>query len=492
MQRLTLPVLHLDMATVEEKFTAAVQAIKKLPKDGPFQPSYDMMKRFYGLFKQATEGPCTEARPAFWNAIKKAKWEAWSCLGDMPKTQAQEEYVNEMLKIIETMPQTDEVRNFLRIMGPFFETVTVKEEDIQKSKALPNGDLHLHNGDTNSHENGDSLEASPEINGTDEVLKGRDSNEDAGEISKLGLIHRDSLTVSHLPNGHLKKQDLEVLDSIEESPLTEETEVPPPDQGTADSSHPIFVDEEEHHDLAGDEASSSSGTEDEFCDSMDQPDISVERKVRFADTEQLPVVIESQPLTSTPMAGDRITTEAEVHSIPTDGSHQNSSQRYKKYDGGVPNGHVEIPREFSATSQSNQSDKSSSIRTTPRIKRTVSPKSTMTSPNSAGDSQQYGGRSPAPDEMSEHIAIVLERLQRDMNSVLVRLNSLETLALTRHQLEAQGAVGQDSPSRQVKDKKSSWWPLSNLSMQTVFFILVWPFVVNWILKFLRRRRYPRN
>ncbi|KAJ8036155.1 Acyl-CoA-binding domain-containing protein 5 [Holothuria leucospilota] len=412
------------MATVEEKFTAAVQAIKKLPKDGPFQPSYDMMKRFYGLFKQATEGPCTEARPAFWNAIKKAKWEAWSCLGDMPKTQAQEEYVNEMLKvmivnfkaddvnhmvhIIETMPQTDEVRNFLRIMGPFFETVTVKEEDIQKSKALPNGDLHLHNGDTNSHENGDSLEASPEINGTDEVLKGR---------------------------------------------------VPPPDQGTADSSHPIFVDEEEHHDLAGDEASSSSGTEDEFCDSMDQPDISVERKVRFADTEQLPVVIESQPLTSTPVAGDRITTEAEVHSIPTDGSHQNSSQRYKKYDG---------------------------------VKRTVSPKSTMTSPNSAGDSQQYGGRSPAPDEMSEHIAIVLERLQRDMNSVLVRLNSLETLALTRHQLEAQGAVGQDSPSRQVKDKKSSWWPLSNLSMQTVFFILVWPFVVNWILKFLRRRRYPRN
>lgn len=57
--------------------------------------------------------------------------------------------------------------------------------------------------------------------------------------------------------------------------------------------------------------------------------------MRFAETEQLPVVIESQPLTSTPMAGDRITTEAEVHSIPSDGSHQNSSQRYENYDGGT-------------------------------------------------------------------------------------------------------------------------------------------------------------
>ena len=31
-------------------------------------------EQFYGLFKQAKEGSCTEPRPGFWDVIKKAKW----------------------------------------------------------------------------------------------------------------------------------------------------------------------------------------------------------------------------------------------------------------------------------------------------------------------------------------------------------------------------------------------------------------------------------
>lgn len=32
------------------------------------------MLKFYGYYKQAKEGPCKEAKPAFWDVVKKAKW----------------------------------------------------------------------------------------------------------------------------------------------------------------------------------------------------------------------------------------------------------------------------------------------------------------------------------------------------------------------------------------------------------------------------------
>ncbi|PIK52898.1 putative acyl-CoA-binding domain-containing protein 5 isoform X1 [Apostichopus japonicus] len=470
------------MASAEEKFAAAVQAIKKLPKDGPFQPSYDMMKKFYGLFKQATEGPCNEPRPAFWNAIKKAKWEAWSSLGDMSKLEAQEGYVNEMLKImvvnfkandvnhmvqiIEAMPQTDEVRNFLRVMGPFFEMVTVTEDGKVQNGGIPNRNVaHLPNGEHNGAVDGGLPQIVSKVNGTDT------------EIDK---------DVSQLSNGHIKKHDLEVLDSVKENNTT----------GLSDSSHPIYVNEDQTHDSVEGDVSSSSGTEDEFCDSIDQPDISMERKVRFADCESLPVVGEDRPLTSTPMVGDRITTEAEVHNIPGSQPTQPRSN-HSGSTSGLMNGHT-----------SSRMQKSSSIRTTPRVDMEVSnmPFSSFCHSKKKYDSVDtrnrlcgwYRGWSPTyeedtfilPEEMSEHNALVLERLQRDMNSVLVRLNTLETLAVTRHQMEAEGP---DSPERRVKGQKDTWWPFSRLDMKTVFFILVWPFVVNWAIKFIsRRRRFPRK
>lgn len=41
---------------------------------GPFQPSNDMMLKFYSYYKQATLGPCNIPRPGFWDAVGKAKW----------------------------------------------------------------------------------------------------------------------------------------------------------------------------------------------------------------------------------------------------------------------------------------------------------------------------------------------------------------------------------------------------------------------------------
>lgn len=58
------------------------------------------MLRFYGLYKQATEGKCNQPKPSFWAVINKAKWDAWKCLGNMPKEEAMKKYVEELKQVM--------------------------------------------------------------------------------------------------------------------------------------------------------------------------------------------------------------------------------------------------------------------------------------------------------------------------------------------------------------------------------------------------------
>lgn len=57
------------------------------------------MLRFYSYYKQATEGPCQQGKPAFWEVVKKAKWDAWSRLGNMSRMEAMNNYVEELTKV---------------------------------------------------------------------------------------------------------------------------------------------------------------------------------------------------------------------------------------------------------------------------------------------------------------------------------------------------------------------------------------------------------
>lgn len=66
---------------------------------GAYQPSNELMLRFYSYYKQATEGPCSNPKPAFWEVVKKAKWDAWTRLGNMSRTEAMNNYVDELKKV---------------------------------------------------------------------------------------------------------------------------------------------------------------------------------------------------------------------------------------------------------------------------------------------------------------------------------------------------------------------------------------------------------
>ncbi|XP_062121395.1 acyl-CoA-binding domain-containing protein 5 [Drosophila sulfurigaster albostrigata] len=101
------------MAGIEERFQAAVNVIKGLPKNGPYQPSTSMMLKFYGLFKQASEGSCSQKKPAFWDVVGRAKWDAWNNNSQLSKEQAMQRYVESLQEIIETMSFTENVQNFV-------------------------------------------------------------------------------------------------------------------------------------------------------------------------------------------------------------------------------------------------------------------------------------------------------------------------------------------------------------------------------------------
>ncbi|XP_017884569.1 acyl-CoA-binding domain-containing protein 5 [Ceratina calcarata] len=116
--------------TTEEQFQAAVNVIRNLPKNGAYQPSNEIMLRFYAYYKQATEGPCQQPKPAFWEVVRKAKWDAWTRLGNMSRTEAMNNYVDELKKIVETMSYTDKVANFLDSLDSFCESVPPEDLEL--------------------------------------------------------------------------------------------------------------------------------------------------------------------------------------------------------------------------------------------------------------------------------------------------------------------------------------------------------------------------
>lgn len=136
-----------SVMSCEDKFNAAVSVIRNLPKNGSYQPSNELMLRFYGYYKQATEGPATGPRPAFWDVVKRAKWDAWARLGTMARHQAMQAYVDELNKIVETMAFTDNVADFLTSVDSFTNSVPVEDLELcigpalEKVRSLPGSPL---------------------------------------------------------------------------------------------------------------------------------------------------------------------------------------------------------------------------------------------------------------------------------------------------------------------------------------------------------------
>ncbi|CAD6233432.1 GSCOCG00007190001-RA-CDS [Cotesia congregata] len=195
------------MMTTEEKFDAAVNVIKNLPKNGAYQPSHELQLRFYAYYKQAMEGPCQQPKPAFWEVVKKAKWDAWMKLGNMSRQEAMNNYVEELKKIVETMSYTDNVANFLGSLDSFYESVPSEDLEmlvgpvIERMRSQP----------------GSPLSGSPL--GSRETSPQRVRNSSRHITSSLETSPASSHSASPLPPDSDGDEEEEFKDTLESAPL---------------------------------------------------------------------------------------------------------------------------------------------------------------------------------------------------------------------------------------------------------------------------------
>nr|XP_033790686.1 enoyl-CoA delta isomerase 2, mitochondrial-like isoform X2 [Geotrypetes seraphini] len=86
---------HTALQASQEDFERAKEQLKSL-KD----PGNDVKLKLYGLFKQVSQGPCNVPKPGMLDFVNKAKWDAWSSLGNLSKDNARQAYVDLVSSLI--------------------------------------------------------------------------------------------------------------------------------------------------------------------------------------------------------------------------------------------------------------------------------------------------------------------------------------------------------------------------------------------------------
>ncbi|KAL6972127.1 Acyl-CoA-binding domain-containing protein 1 [Sarracenia purpurea var. burkii] len=83
-----------ESTELDEAFSAATAFVAAAASDRLSQKvSNDVQLQLYGLYKIATEGPCSVPQPSALKMTARAKWQAWKKLGAMPPEEAMQMYI---------------------------------------------------------------------------------------------------------------------------------------------------------------------------------------------------------------------------------------------------------------------------------------------------------------------------------------------------------------------------------------------------------------
>ncbi len=74
----------------EEEFKAACRHVRGLAA----KLGKDDLLYFYARYKQAEEGACGTAKPAFYQLTERSKWQAWTDLGQLDRGLAIQQYID--------------------------------------------------------------------------------------------------------------------------------------------------------------------------------------------------------------------------------------------------------------------------------------------------------------------------------------------------------------------------------------------------------------
>ncbi|KAJ9546143.1 hypothetical protein OSB04_025850 [Centaurea solstitialis] len=129
-----------ESTELDEAFSAATAFVAATAADRSSQKvSSDLQLQLYGLYKIATEGPCSVPQPSAIKMTARAKWNAWNKLGAMPAEEAMLKYLEIITELYPTWAagSTSKRRGGnanepsskdTRPMGPVFSTFIHEEE----------------------------------------------------------------------------------------------------------------------------------------------------------------------------------------------------------------------------------------------------------------------------------------------------------------------------------------------------------------------------
>ncbi|XP_028821029.1 acyl-CoA-binding domain-containing protein 5A isoform X2 [Denticeps clupeoides] len=495
----------------ELRFHAAVKVIQSLPANGSFQPSNEMMLKFYSFYKQATQGPCNIPRPGFWDPVGKVKWDAWNALGDMPQEEAMRSYVDEMKLILESMPVTEEVEELLLVLGPFYEVVEERRKVTQvsdltsglgsmmaaPSKAVTkdiirsltmNGTLDNYGGKAVTQRN--SARETEDVGEEDIVAQDEEKTEEVKkgpQMKKTGPAGRPKEPV---PNGIMGHGAGSLANGTHSSELALNGESS--EEGAANGSPAEVNGEVRGHleDAANPQHLASDSDSEVYCDSVDQfglEEVLVSTQSWLLRNEtRMKQLVCSYSCLQGPEAGVKHALDLDVRSAASSCGDGPEGVQCGGEDGRTAGGSSHRHRlggERSAGSAGRRGGGS----------RSVAPGSGGPAPlqGGGGDGERWGSEGPVTDDLNEQIVAALTRLQEDMQSVLERLHTLEALTASQARSLALPPHFPSAPARNA-GKKPSWWPF-DVSPGTVAFAVAWPFVAQWLIRlyFQRRRRRMR-
>eukprot|EP00066_Takifugu_rubripes_P025721 XP_011614987.1 PREDICTED: acyl-CoA-binding domain-containing protein 5-B-like isoform X3 [Takifugu rubripes] len=418
---------------LEAKFDAAVKVIWSLPEEGPFQPSDDMLLRFYAYHMQATQGPCNIPRPSsFWDSRGKVKWDAWSSLGNMTKVEAMNNYIQDIQLILETIPISDEVSDLVQKLDNFFmevDTFDDEENDVnsrsfsrpfeQHGVWTPDQSLLMVDdtrwrADTRGSSSSVEASVSSLTNGTHSSLN-TEMEED--ELAYSMERSRQGNTYT-LFNGHV----CEHLDPILHK-----------NQRSTDSDNEEFCDSMEH--LAVEEGRSSSKIlpPGSRADSVRQTDL-------WFDSSSGRNRGESQVIVADSFFKDGMNARQ---------LHSSLSSRGR-------------------ASQASRATCSSGLC------------AGVDAPCSVSQSSRAAGAN-----VNEQIAAALMRLQWDMTNVVHRLHALEARTSSRSRSSLRQ---ENSLPLEKKLPRPSWWPFDFCPLTVVLYAL-WPLITHWgVHVYLKHKR----
>lgn len=417
-----------DRRSLEAKFAAAVKVIKNLPEEGPFQPSDDMMLMFYSYYKQATVGPCNIPRPSgFWDSRGRVKWDAWSSLGNMTKEEAMKNYVEDIQLILETIPISDEVSDLVQELGTFYTEVYRDGEEAESESGV----------DTRPF----TRPFAQQHTGSNRGQRLRIAGDTRWRAATRSSCSSVEPSMSSFTNGTHSSLNSEV----------EEEELACSVEPSVQCSTCTHSNRHDHNALQRNMRSTDSDNE-EFCDSMEH----------LAMEEGLPTA-----KTVSPNSGRATVRQKDLWFESSTTLNGGEDQAFA------------VDSHLTEGISRSQLDSSLSR----RVRGTSSQRCASVDDACCCLSQSSRAASRNVDEQ---IAAALLRLQRDMATIMHRLDALEALAFS--QSRSCSPRQEESLPLAKKLLRPSWWPFEFCPV-TVVLTTLWPLVAHWLVRvYLQQRR----